>query len=147
MYYILTGRILILSKKIEVSAGHRLHLHRGGCSNLHGHNYRIHVEIFFKEATSFIDGVGYYIDFSKIKKLVGEYMDHQFLVSDKDPLVDSLKSFPGVKIVNYSPTAENIAIALQDLVVKALSGHTSFDFVRIKIKETGNSEISVLWKY
>lgn len=136
-------KTFILSKTLEVSTGHRLHLHEGGCSNLHGHNYQIDIQISFRKGVSFIGGVGYYIDFSEVKNLINEYMDHQFLVNIKDPLGDLLKTLPGVRFVDYSPTAENIAIALERLIVNRFSNYESFKSVSISIKETSNSKISL----
>ena len=34
-----------ISARLEISAAHRLHRHRGKCFNVHGHNYLIEVEV------------------------------------------------------------------------------------------------------
>ena len=79
-----------LVKKIEISAAHRLSLnYESKCSNTHGHNWDITVHL--KSQT--LDENGMIMDFSKIKKLIKEPLDHKVLND----------------IFDFNPTAENIA--------------------------------------
>ncbi len=80
-----------LTKKIEISAAHRLKLsYDSKCENLHGHNWIITVYCKSKE----LDENGMVIDFTHIKKLITEKLDHTVI---NDVLGD------------VNPTAENIA--------------------------------------
>lgn len=90
MYYV--------SKKIEIAGAHRLTLnYESKCSNLHGHNWII--TIFCKAEE--LDRNGMVTDFTKIKKLVHDKLDHK-CINDVLP--------------NINPTAENIARWIVDTV-------------------------------
>ena len=60
-------------KRLEISGAHRLELpYPSKCSNLHGHNWL--VTIFCKSKT--LDKDGMVIDFTHIKKIIMEKLDH-----------------------------------------------------------------------
>ena len=82
MYYI--------EKTLEISACHRLKLsYESKCQNLHGHNWIITVYCKSRELNS--DGM--VVDFTHIKQLVQERLDHANLN----------------EVLPFNPTAENIA--------------------------------------
>ncbi len=82
MYYV--------KKTIEVSASHRLELdYESKCTNLHGHNWMITVYCRAKQ----LDRNGMVYDFSKLKKIITDRLDHHNLN----------------EVVNFNPTAENLA--------------------------------------
>lgn len=78
----------ILKKRIEIAGAHCLKLsYDSPCSNLHGHNWVIEVEVKSEK----LNRDGMIIDFGHIKKIVNQ-LDHAYL----NNLIDN-------------PTAENIA--------------------------------------
>lgn len=82
MYYI--------KKRFEISAAHRLELnYESKCTNIHGHNWIITVECRAKE----LNENGMVTDFTLIKNLVMERLDHSFIN----------------EVIEANPTAENIA--------------------------------------
>ncbi|MDE7381183.1 MAG: 6-carboxytetrahydropterin synthase QueD [Muribaculaceae bacterium] len=82
MYYV--------KKRLEISAAHKLDLsYPSKCCSLHGHNWIITVECRSRE----LNENGMVTDFSHIKEVVREGMDHKIL-NDVFP---------------FNPTAENIA--------------------------------------
>ncbi len=82
MYYV--------SKRIEISAAHRLELdYPSKCTSLHGHNWIITVHCRAKE----LNANGMVTDFSNIKALLTERLDHKCLND----------------VLPCNPTAENIA--------------------------------------
>ena len=86
-----------VSKQLEVSGAHNLNLnYESKCQNLHGHNWII--TVFCKSET--LDENGMVIDFTKIKTLVHDKLDHKYLND----------------IVDFNPTAENMAKWICDTV-------------------------------
>lgn len=89
MYYV--------KKTFEFSAAHRLTLnYESQCSNLHGHNWRVTVECRSKE----VDKNGMVVDFSHIKRMIMDRVDHKMLN----------------EVLDFNPTAENIARWVVDSV-------------------------------
>ena len=82
MYYV--------SKRLEISAAHRLELdYESKCSTLHGHNWIVTVHCRAKE----LDANGMVTDFTHIKTLVNDRLDHACLND----------------VLPFNPTAENLA--------------------------------------
>lgn len=93
-------------------------LHTKKCANLHGHTYKIVVEI---EANN--DRHGMIIDFGKIKETIN-ILDHQH-IND----VFAKHGF------NEPATAENIALFIKDKVCDVLGGKIYRRTVTIKVAE------------
>jgi 6-pyruvoyltetrahydropterin/6-carboxytetrahydropterin synthase len=65
-------------KDFSFSAAHQIRGHTGGCENLHGHNYRVRVQVQAAE----LDRLGMVIDFADLKAVVGEILgrfDHRVI--------------------------------------------------------------------
>lgn len=89
MYYV--------SKRIEISASHRLDLdYPSKCTNLHGHNWIITVHCRAEK----LDRNGMVTDFTHIKTAVMDRLDHAYLND----------------VVPFNPTAENLARWICDQV-------------------------------
>ncbi len=127
--------------------GHRLPLHSGKCSNFHGHNYDVTITLDFETGQSFIEGVGFLIDFGDIKKYVDERFDHKFVMQSSDPYLKSIAplEIPGLVVVDYAPTAENLATDISQGLKQYIStqGFSSNQFkVIVKLWETSNSFVT-----
>jgi 6-pyruvoyltetrahydropterin/6-carboxytetrahydropterin synthase len=134
-----------LTKEFEISTGHRLPNHKGGCSNLHGHNYKVIISIEFSnnDIADYIKDQGFYIDFGEIKKTINEVFDHQFIMWKEDPLADKLASCPGVRLVVYVPSAENISNHMCGLIKEMVQDNKKVMQIGVKLYETSNSFIEM----
>ena len=104
--------------EIDICCGHRLHLHKGKCNRLHGHNYRVEVWIEGQPADS-----GMIIDFGIIKPKIKEVLavyDHRMILWEKDPKFSAIEAAAGIDSIvrlEVAPSAENLAkIWYQELV-------------------------------
>jgi 6-pyruvoyltetrahydropterin/6-carboxytetrahydropterin synthase len=139
-----------IAKEYRWEMGHRLPLHKGLCRNIHGHSYRMIVEI-----TGSLNKQGMVIDFfdlNKIIKPIIDKYDHAFLCWENDrKLKDFLiKNKMKRVFVNYHSTVENICDAFLHLLsgkLRKVKGY-SFDEITVKIFETPNAfaEKSILMK-
>ena len=86
-----------VSKRLEVSGAHKLDLiYPSKCKNLHGHNWIITVHCKREK----LDSHGMVVDFTHIKKMLNEKLDHTYLND----------------VFSFNPTAENIAKWVVDTV-------------------------------
>jgi 6-pyruvoyltetrahydropterin/6-carboxytetrahydropterin synthase len=86
-----------IKKTFEVSAAHKLKLnYPSPCQELHGHNWKI--TVFCRSEQ--LDENGMVIDFSKIKKLIVEKIDHKNLND----------------VLDFNSTAENLAKWVVDTI-------------------------------
>lgn len=91
----------------DFAAAHTLRDYPGACSRMHGHNWKVEVEV---QATK-LDEVGMGIDFKEIKRAtrqVTDELDHYYL-----------NDIPPFDRVN--PTAENIASYIYQAVSELLN--------------------------
>ncbi|MEE9492374.1 MAG: 6-carboxytetrahydropterin synthase QueD [Gammaproteobacteria bacterium] len=94
----------------DFASAHTLSNYPGACSQMHGHNWKVEVEV---EATE-LDNVGMGIDFKVIKRAtrdLAKQLDHRYL-NDLEPF----------KSVN--PTAENIAAYFYRSLSRQLNSST-----------------------
>lgn len=70
-------------KEYRFSAAHAIRGHRGGCQNLHGHNYRVRVHVASQE----LDELGMVIDFADLKRILEEILDRfdHAVINDQPP--------------------------------------------------------------
>ncbi|OUX18264.1 MAG: 6-carboxytetrahydropterin synthase QueD [Gammaproteobacteria bacterium TMED257] len=84
-----------LTTFVEFSSAHVLNGHEGACKRMHGHNWKVEVEVCGNK----LDNIGMVIDFKEIRNKTNDVvnqLDHRFL--------NDLDSFKEI-----NPTAENIA--------------------------------------
>lgn len=99
-----------VTKEIHFCYGHRLLNYDGKCRHLHGHNGKAVITA----ETSQLDPLGMVVDFSQIKRLVGQWidetLDHKMLLHRDDPVVPELRRLgEPMVLLDVNPTAENIA--------------------------------------
>ena len=88
------------------SSAHHLEFYNGDCKNLHGHNWKVRVQIL----AEVLDELGMAMDFRVVKSHLNtliETLDHRYL--------NELQFFK-----DYNPTSENIARFIYEELEKSL---------------------------
>ncbi|GKS68677.1 6-pyruvoyltetrahydropterin/6-carboxytetrahydropterin synthase [Nitrosomonas sp. PY1] len=145
---------MLITRKLEFDAGHRISTHNSQCRHLHGHRYVIEISLSGNIITD--EGApeqGMVMDFSEVKRIAKsvliDHWDHAFLVYEEDTIVlEFLKTMPDHKtvVLNAQPTAENlakIAFEVLDQVYQDTYGN-HLRLERIRLYETPNCWAEVL---
>lgn len=108
---------MLITRRLEFDAGHRIPNHDSQCRHLHGHRYALEITLSGQIISA--EGVseqGMVMDFSAVKTIANETLvsrwDHAFLVYRGDAaVVDFLATLSGHKtvVLDVVPTAENLA--------------------------------------
>jgi len=140
---------MLITRRLEFDAGHRIPNHNSQCKHLHGHRYAIEItlsgDIITTEGQS---EQGMVMDFSDVKRIaqvtVVDAWDHAFLVYRGDRTVcDFLNSLQGHKtvILDVVPTAEHLAqtaFKLLDNAYRDTYGN-NLRLQRVRLYETPNN--------
>lgn len=97
-----------IAKEFNWEMGHRLPEHFGKCKNIHGHSYKLMVEL-----DGDLDENGMVMDYYNLKKIVNpiiENLDHAFMVNKNDtPVLEFLEQLDSKRVkVEFESTVENI---------------------------------------
>ncbi|HEY4575807.1 MAG TPA: 6-carboxytetrahydropterin synthase QueD [Thermoanaerobaculia bacterium] len=112
-------------KDFPFSAAHAIRGHTRGCQNLHGHNYRVRVQL----QASQLDALGMVLDFADLKAMMQEIVgpfDHQ--VINEIPPFDERNT-----------TAELLSQYVFEEVERRLAGQERVRVVRVEVWETDTS--------
>lgn len=136
------------AKEVHFCAGHRLFEtvpegHK--CSQLHGHNYRVIVEVEIEQTRSMV------IDFAVLKRVINETVvedfDHKMMLNEHDhDAVNVCRALcpKGVVLFRGDPTAENIAKSILSRMRSALSQHMDIPFkLSVTVYETPSSYVTM----
>jgi len=134
-----------VNKTFVCETAHRLPLHEGLCWHLHGHKYKVLVEV-----TGHVDHVtDMVVDFAgEGFSTVEEYIkgfDHACLLHVQDPLLPMLQAhFPKMRVIplGHQPTAESIALLIADVAQTAFLGSGG----TVTVWETDKCFASVSWE-
>ncbi|MDH5479687.1 MAG: 6-carboxytetrahydropterin synthase QueD [Nitrosomonas sp.] len=109
---------MLITRKLEFDAGHRISTHNSQCRHMHGHRYVIEITLSGDIISD--EGVaeqGMVMDFSEVKHIAKTMLvdkwDHAFLVYSGDTRVlQFLQSLDDHKtvVLDTQPTAENLAL-------------------------------------
>jgi 6-pyruvoyltetrahydropterin/6-carboxytetrahydropterin synthase len=97
----------------DFASAHTLRDYPGACARMHGHNWKVEVEVTASE----LDAIGMGVDFRVIKQAardIAERLDHRYL-NDLEPFAQ------------INPTAENIAAYFH----QELSAQLNNDSIRV----------------
>jgi 6-pyruvoyltetrahydropterin/6-carboxytetrahydropterin synthase len=119
-------------RPIRISTGHRILHHEGKCSRPHGHNYQITVSV-----TGELTSEGWVVDKGDITSVISKW-DHRFLVEQGDPLIEAFEQSgdeDSLVVIDHPPTAEVMAVLLEEELVEALP--ETISEVAVSVRETG----------
>ena len=128
-----------IAKRFRWEAAHRLPWHEGVCCNLHGHSYRMVVELEGEP-----DARGMLLDFKHLKKALTPLVDawdHATLVASDDVELLGIVQHTGWKhaVLPFDTTAENlsayVAHHLCETAADLLQAH-GIRVVRVRVAET-----------
>lgn len=128
-----------IAKRFRWEAAHRIPWHSGACANLHGHSYRMTVEV---EGSP--DEKGMVLDFKALKCLLSPLVkawDHAILVSKNDEELLGICIQTNWKhyVVPFDTTAENLATCVADFLAPKLIEQTAGQLLTsltIRLSET-----------
>lgn len=126
----------IVERFIDIDAGHRVARHESKCRHLHGHRYRITVQVAGPIKADDSPEHGMVIDFGRIKEAlvaIHDRWDHMFLIGTDDPHKGVLSGLPGLVVLDRQPTAENLAAIAHERLQAMLS---PLRVVSVRVQET-----------
>ncbi|MHB1213566.1 MAG: 6-carboxytetrahydropterin synthase QueD [Thiobacillus sp.] len=140
---------MLITRRLEFDAGHRIPNHGSQCRHLHGHRYALEItlsgEVIRTEGAA---EEGMVMDFSDVKRIANAMLvdrwDHAFLVYQDDrAVVEFLASLPGHKTVVLPrvPTVENLAdeaFRILDAAYRDTYGN-QLRLQRVRLYETPNN--------
>ena len=127
-----------IAKEFQWEMSHRLPCHKGDCKNIHGHTYKVRVEI---EGNTDENGmIMDYFDMANIMNPVIHKLDHAFLVDDNDSIMLDFLTANNFKhvVINKTTTAENIAAYILDIITPSFEQYKNIDILKIRFNETAD---------
>ena len=140
---------MLITRRLEFDAGHRIPNHASQCRHLHGHRYAIEITLSGEiNRTEGAADEGMVMDFSEVKTIANALLvsqwDHAFLVyRGYRAVVEFLASLPGHKtvVLPVVPTAENLAaeaFRILDAAYRDTYGN-QLRLQRVRLYETPNN--------
>jgi 6-pyruvoyltetrahydropterin/6-carboxytetrahydropterin synthase len=153
--------MISIKKEFKFEAAHRLPLHGGACANIHGHSYKLVVEVS-GEPEKVGPATDMVTDFGTLTNVVHDIinegmiqgrqtvpLDHSIMLWKDDPLLEVLKTaiekkdIPGQRLAIFTnqPTAEYMAEMLANFIQSGLEEATPQDIkvTRVEVWETAKS--------
>ena len=131
--------IVTIATEYSWEMGHRLPFHSGLCKNLHGHSYKLRVEL-----SGTPDKNGILIDFYDLGLIIEpiiKELDHSFLCDVNDAIMKTFFESNPMKVVflPFSSTVENICRWLMEKIHEQLREFSNLQSISIRIYETSSS--------
>ncbi len=131
-----------IAKDFRWEMAHRLPAHEGGCRNVHGHSYRLWIELTGEPVNgSHSSSDGMVLDYFTLKKIVDPLVaeiDHAFLCDRSDALIVEFLERSGLKAVyvDFPTTAENLARWFFERLSTVFAPMKHLESLRVRIQET-----------
>ncbi|MBM2813661.1 MAG: ptpS [Ignavibacteria bacterium] len=133
-----------IAKEYRWEMSHRLPCHNGMCKNIHGHSYKMRVEI-----TGSLGENDMIMDYYSLDKIILPFvqaLDHSFLCDEGDSAVLEFLSSNGFKhsVIKGSSTVENIAWDFVSKVKPLIAEYKNIELLKIRVYETEDSFAEVV---
>jgi len=133
-----------IAKEFNWEMGHRLQNHNDLCRNLHGHSYKMRVELEgeIAENSMLMD----YYDLTQIVSPIIEPFDHAFLIEETDNILNFLQENNfRIVVVPFVSTAENLCKFFAGEIKNKLTQYKNIKHITVRIYETTDvyAEISL----
>jgi 6-pyruvoyltetrahydropterin/6-carboxytetrahydropterin synthase len=133
-----------VAKRFRWEAAHRLPWHEAECKHVHGHSYRMMVEVEGEPTEDTAGGPSMLIDFKHVKRLVKpmvEAMDHATIVAASDTALKEAMDALGTKTyeMEVDTTAENLAAHVAERIRdegRAVLQKHGVETIRVQVWET-----------
>ena len=122
-----------IGTKVVFSAAHRLSFHKGKCKNLHGHNWKVEVQIQSSAYTNMV------VDFGAIKQFIRDNFDHKVLVFEGDTVLIDLTEGMERIVLPFETTAENLAKAISGTIKEMYLAEDKTAAVAVTVYENEDS--------
>lgn len=110
------------------AAAHRVWNDPGKCANIHGHNYRVKINVM----TCNLTDQNFTVPLDTIKEVV-DALDHSIIIDQADPLRDAISAMPiEVSFMEGVPSTEFLAQWIADAVAASRRGID----VTVELQET-----------
>ena len=125
-----------ISKEFRWEMSHHLPYHEGPCNNIHGHTYRIRIELQGEPTKE-----GMVLDYYHIKRIISpliDQLDHSFICDNSDKtMLDFLKTnnFKYYLLPEYT-TAENITKFFLKQLIPQFQKYKNLTTVKVRVYET-----------
>jgi len=128
----MTGMVMRLTKSFTFDSAHFLPNHKGKCSTMHGHTYRLEVTVVRDKGLLINEGSeeGMVIDFSELKTVV------------KAEVIDKIDHKVLNEVFPFRTTAENIAAHIFRVLTDKLQSR-GVKVETIKLWETSDSYVEI----
>ena len=130
------NRTLKIAREFHWEMGHRLPFHTSGCANIHGHSYKLWVEI-----EGYCDENGMLMDYGEMKSLVAPFFDqfdHCFLCDENDEVMRPFLTGTPFKhkLVPFTTTAEHLVFHFLDELWNIFAPFQQVQALRLRLQET-----------
>lgn len=126
------------------AAAHRLPNHPGKCRNIHGHNYKVTIELQNSDFDH--DNIDMVMDFYDVKQMVNQVIDdkfdHKIILQELDEvLVGAFYGHNNVYFMKGRPTSENIAFEILKIINNGLPKHMAC--IAVTLEESPGKKVRV----
>jgi len=125
-----------IAKEFRWEMSHRLPYHEGLCKNIHGHSYKLKLEL--EGETDSRGMIVDYYDIERIIKPIAAQFDHSFICDSLDSvMIEFLRknNFKFHILPSYT-TAENIALDLLNRIIPEFNKFTNLSKIVVRLYET-----------